>query len=963
MEAAVHHSSWFFQTAIALLASSGALWAAGPLEFGMAEYRKALEARGLSPERNQILTEFSMVLSGDGFSITGNIIRGGSQRGLMYGLLEAAEQIRRLGHLAPAKVDPPNQMRGIRWFLHNEELERGWYYDHDHWRAFFEMLARNRYNRFNLVFAHQTDYLAPPYPFWVEVPEFPQVRAKGVTAEQRARNLEALKFIAQTANEYGIDFTLGVWEHDIQHGMTPSVEGLTAENIGPYSYAALKMVLQACPGIRSVQMRTNGESGIPADRQVAFYRDYVFKALRETGRLVQLDLRGWLMQPGLMEAALNAKVPLRLSSKYWAEDLGRPYPPAETWPNYSFLNFLEKPPVSERPRLWQFYWELWGLGSHRLLMWGDPDYVKRAAATFPMSGAAGFEIDPPLAQKGFGNRPGEWGVFTQAQQGRVFWKWEWERYWLFYLLWGRLSYNPEEPERVWMDEFQRRFGAAGKDVFEATRNASKVLNELVAVHLADPNMYIWPEINPGGLIDSYADVRPSDWSFVASFEENARNRLEGRGSAKQTAVQTADRFHAYALATEQAVARAQAVLGDAHKEWSGTKPDLDVLPLLARYHGRKQMAADHLVWFEHTNDETALYAAQRELSGALLVWLQLVKLTDGLYPANMAFGPEDIGHWKDKVPYPQQDVETVKERVEFWKKYGRVDYGFDFGAPVKDARENSYRQNRSVEQSNVLAGFEAVSPETIFNEQRGYGWVQAGGRTAHALPLVPYTEVRAVARDPKHLPKDLFLGDSIEGTGGQIFRVKVKGAEFKALLIKPDGSADEKTLQAQAGVLEVAMPEGAWKYSGLILQNAAPPPIPQRWPNPVARPTIEHNAPRLIFAGKPIQLLLRVYPVNNVKTVRLHYRPLNQLAAWKTMDASPQHALFQLTAEDADPHWDLQYYFEVLNTEGSGWFYPDPAQTRPYLVATVQIEVPPPSPPPAAPPPNESAPPPGGAVK
>ena len=55
--------------------------------------------------------------------------------------------------------------------------------------------------------------------------------------------------------------------------MKPSVEGLTRENIGPYSHAALEMVLAACPAIRSVQMRTNTESGIPSARQVEFYRD------------------------------------------------------------------------------------------------------------------------------------------------------------------------------------------------------------------------------------------------------------------------------------------------------------------------------------------------------------------------------------------------------------------------------------------------------------------------------------------------------------------------------------------------------------------------------------------------------------------------------------------------------------------------------------------------------------------
>ncbi|MBI5280529.1 MAG: hypothetical protein HY858_02520 [Candidatus Solibacter usitatus] len=928
--------------ALLVLVSAG--FAASPLEFGLAEYRKALDERGLSAERFPILTEYSMVLSHDGFSITGNIVRGGSQRGLMYGLLEAAAQIRRQGRLAAAKSSPATPIRGIRWFLHNAGLEERWYHDRDHWRAFFEMLARNRFNRFNLVFAHQTGYMAPPYPFWVSVPEFPNVRATSLTSDQRERNLDSLRFISETAVEFGIDFTLGIWEHNVQRGMTPTVEGLTADNIGPYSYAALKMVLAACPSIRSVQMRTNAESGIPSEKQVEFYRDWVFRALSDSGRLVQLDLRGWLMQKGLMEAALAARVPLRLSSKYWAEDLGRPYQPAETWPNYSFLNFLEKPAVSDRERPYQFYWELWGLGSHRLLMWGDPDYVRRAVPTFTLSGSAGFEIDPPLAQKGFGNRPGVWGVFEEKQTDRVFWKYEWQRYWLFYLLWGRLSYDPAEPESLWMDEFTRRFGTPARDVFDAVRNASKVLNEVVAVHLADPNMYIWPEINPGGLIDSYAEVRPSDWRFVASPLEAARARIAGEPSARQTPLQTSARLHEFALQTEQASARAQALLGDKHSEWLGTRPDIDTLALLGRFHGRRQMAADHLAWFYLTGDDSALYGARRETAGALRLWQDLVKLTDGLYPAQMAFGPDDTGHWKDKLTYLEHDLKTVNERVALFEKYGRIDRGFDFGAAVRAARPGSYRQTSYVEGNTVLPGFAGVSPDTEYSEALGYGWLAPAARTAQGLEPTPYSEVRAVAKNPQRLPANTLIGDSIAGRGAQVFRVKTAAGDYRILLLTPDGSAEERTGTAAGGVLDIVMPEGEWRYSGVLLQAARPPSAPARWPMPLSCPALEHTPPKRVETGRPLQLSLAVYPPTHVRTVRLHYRPLNQLVQWKTMDAPAQRALFIIPGEELDVRWDLQYYFEALNTERTGWFHPDPAQATPYYVVPVVFPLPEPAP-------------------
>ncbi len=48
---------------------------------------------------------------------------------------------------------------------------------------------------------------------------------------------DMLRYISQTAVDHGIDFTLGVWEHNIQDyrkpHMLPMTEGLTPENIAP----------------------------------------------------------------------------------------------------------------------------------------------------------------------------------------------------------------------------------------------------------------------------------------------------------------------------------------------------------------------------------------------------------------------------------------------------------------------------------------------------------------------------------------------------------------------------------------------------------------------------------------------------------------------------------------------------------------------------------------------------------
>jgi hypothetical protein len=894
----------------------------------MEELKRALAARGMDTSRFPIRTG---VAAGppESFRIEPGRITGGDERGLMYGLLEAAEQIRQQGRLRPATGAPATPIRGIRRFLHNEDLEEDWYYSREHWLDFFAMLARNRFNRFNLVFAHQTNYLAPPYPFWLSLPEFPQIRVPGLTAAEQSRNLEMLRFISQTAEDHGIDFALGVWEHNIQTNMKPTVEGLTRDNIGPYSYAALRKILAECPAIRSVQMRTNAESGIPADQQVDFFGNWVFRAIREAGRPVMLDLRAWALAGGMIDAARRAGVPLRVSTKYWSEDLGRPYQPAETFPGYSYMSLLQK------PRSYEFYWEVWALGSHRLLLWGDPNYVRRAAPTFTLSGSRGFEIDPPLAQKGFGNRPGKWGVFVPEQSRRVFWKHEFERYWMFYLLWGRLSYDPATPETAWTAELERRFGPAAADVLEAYRASSGILSQIVAAHLADPNMYIWPEINPGGLIDAYREVRPSDWRYIATVAEAVRNRIQGAASAKQTPAETAARLEDLAGRAERAVERARAKLEVGNAEWQSSEPDFLVLASLARYHARKQVAAERLTWFYETGYRGALDAAGSELTAALGIWEKLVELTDGLYPPNMAFGPDDFGHWKDKLPYVRHDVKLIEERRKIFEQFGRFDFGFDFGGPVAQARGASYRNDPYVLRNTAEPRFQPVDPEMRYAEAAGYGWASEGFRQAHEIPRTPYHQVRAVTPNPTQLPQDALFGDWIEGRGAQTFRIRTGPGEFTVWFLHPDRSTSSLAAQAQDGVVDIRFPEGEWKASGVVVKRAgarpeptAPAPLPAAPP----RPAITHTPPKSAVAGRPLSLSLRVSPAGAARSVRLHYRALNQLVPFKTLEAPAARPDFIIPAEDVPGRWDLMYYFEILSPSGGGWFEPDPWLATPYFV-------------------------------
>jgi hypothetical protein len=904
-----------------LVTAFSAVAYAGPVEFGRAALSQALRARGRPPDA---IAARLRPGPPESWSIGPREVTGADERGLMYGLLEAADQIRATGKLTEASGRPATPMRGIRTFLHNAELEKIWYHDREYWDAYFAMLAANRFNRFNLVFAHQTSYLAPPYPFWIALPEFPEIRVPGLSDAERARNLDTLRYISQAAADHGIDFTLGIWQQNVQPSQQPTVEGLTRQNIGPYGAAALSKVLQLCPAIRSVQVRTNNESGVPDGQQVEFYRDHLFPAVKAAGRT--LDLRAWAIAGGVIDAARRAGVTTRVSVKYWAEDMGRPYQPAETYAGYSYLGFLEK------PRGHDFFWEVWALGSHRVLLWGNPEFVRRAVPTFRLSGSAGFEIDAPLAQKGYGNRPGAWDVFTDNQQHRVFWKWDFERYWLFYRLWGRLSYDPEAPDSVWMNEMRRRFGPAAPDVAEAYRHASRVLNEIVAAHLADPNMYIWPEINPGGLIDSYKEVLPSDWRYIASIPETVRNLLTGHASAKQTPHDTAGRLDDTAARVAAAVSRASSRIKGAHPEWDGSRPDFEVLAHLARYHAHKQRAALAVEWFDATTNRSALESAGRDLTAASGEWEDLVKLTDGLYSPDFATGPDDVGHWKDKLPYVRHDLEMVRAREEILNRFGSFDFGFDFGATLPPPSPG-WRNTPFVGANTVAPRFIGIDPDTAYDDKTGYGWTRRAGtkrRAAGAVTLTPYREVRAVTKSPAGLPRDVLFRDYIRGEGNDVFAVKAPAAAYEVLFLSPSGEVRSANVAASGGILRIAFPNGSWAVSGLVIKGpqarAQTPTLPV--PVKAQRPEIRHEPPPAAPAGQPLSLSLTVKGVTR-PVVRLHYRPLNQLEAFQTIEGGTS---FTIPGEHITSRWDLMYYFEILNQQKTGWFHPDPATATPYFV-------------------------------
>jgi len=721
------------------------------------------------------------------------VVAGADDTGLMYALLEIAEQVR----MSPSPAgwfmsvrevteSPLVPVRSMAVLLHSQDCEKDWYYSEAYWEDYFAMLAANRWNAFNLIFSHQTPYLSPLYAFHVKVEEHPEVKAVGLTEKQRVRNLEMLRFISSLAKQRGLEFTLSIWQQIAWEGKNQGsrqesmVRGLTRKNMHSYTYHALLNLLHECPDIQTIQLRINHESGIDYDEQTEFYRTAVFKAIKDCGRPVKLEARNVGLLRETLQAALDMGLPTRVSHKYWGEHMVFPYHPTRIMWTYSYGDWLKYPQKYEN------LYQVWSLGSHRLLLWGDPDYVRRFAPTTLFQDASGFEICAPLSQKGYGNPPGAWRIFRDKD--REHYRWEFERYWSAYMLFGRLTYNPAESDEVWMRELRSRFGKeAAPAVAEAYKAASRVLPLIMGTATPDYNMYTWAEKDSGGLINFYLHYGSYDPYRITSFMEFVKDLVAGRPSGKKTSEDMARSLEAAADEVQRQLQRADSTRIGSDKEYWATEKDFQILMGMARFFAQKIRATYKLGLFYETGDLSLLNEAVVHAENALDTWKKLSAVAEEIYYPNLVMGPGSYGHWKDNIVFVENDLKQLNDQVDLFKLVGNFDFGFDFGpqayTDVTEIYTPRYTNYYSIEHR-----FQGVFPQSYYNPQQGFGWNTEVSPQAERPPKIGRTVWRASNIANLDIPSQALLSDFVYGTEPAVFRIDLPEGHYQATLILTDRS-------------------------------------------------------------------------------------------------------------------------------------------------------------------------------
>ena len=645
---------------------------------------------------------------------------GRDQRGLVYAILELADRVRHaadpsaaLALTGPIVEQPANEIRSVTRLFVSDVEDKSWFYDRDFWRGYLSMLISQRFNRFSLALGIGHDFLRNvidayflfPYPFLVDVPGY-DVRAVGLSAEERERNLATLQFIGEEAKARGLHFQLALWTHGYEWVDSPRpnyvIEGINAENHAAYCRDALRTLLVQCPTVDGLTLRVHGESGVP-EGSYDFWRT-VFQGAIDCGRRIELDLHPKGVDEEMIGVALETGLPVRISPKYTAEHMGLPYqqasireleqmstPPegdafiahlmnrsagSHRYTRYGYADFLRE------DREYGVFFRIWP-GTQRLLLWGDPALAAGFGRYAHFSGCQGFELCEPLSFKGRrgsglpGGRDAYLDPSLRPAGG------DWQKYLYTYRLFGRLSYNPDADPDCWRRFLGQEFGEAAASVETALASASRVLPLITSAHhVSAANNRFWPEIYTNMPIVNpdrphpYGDTpKPKRFGTVSALDPELFSRIDdfaaelvsGQLSGKYSPVQVAAWLDELAETATRALGEAnERIANPADPAYRRLMIDVRIQIGLARFFANKLRAGVAYALGIRSGSSERLWEAVQAYRAARASWAEIVGETVGVYRNDITVGGEPWlrGHWADRLAAIDDDLRDLEAELE-----------------------------------------------------------------------------------------------------------------------------------------------------------------------------------------------------------------------------------------------------------------------------------------------------------
>jgi hypothetical protein len=708
----------------------------------------------------------------------------------------------------------------------------------------------------------------------------------------------------RVAHDRGIHVTVGIWDHiyrgGVQGGGIPGADnattqptpglvwGVTTENLSTYNQAAIRQFIETFPEVDAIQFRMHWESGLKREETRGFWKA-IFSMIKQMRPDLKVDARAKGLPDEVLNDALDLGIDLRVTTKYWMEQMGLPFHPMHINTQNQRDRRHGYADLLRYPQRYTMHWRLWNGGTTRVLLWADPDYVRTFVESTHLYKARTFEVQEPLATKMLGE-PHDRPPVDLLNPAYRYYDWEFERYWHFYQVFGRLGYNPKADPAIWQHEFQQRFGVtAGPCLEKGLHLASQVLPRIVAscnLYRYFPTTRGWVEKMRMGDLPEFATAQGSDIQLFANFQEEARNMVQGIDTPKIRPTQNSQWFAQLSEDILAQVAEARKTIADPYnKEFISTTTDLSILAYLADYYAMRIPAAVSYNLFKLTGDIWALDQAIAQEEQAVAAWARLVRAAGDVYADDIIMGVRRLdfcGHWRDELAALRKGVQALKQ--------ARADLGL---SSPEDPLHLAHVPVRRLSDGDPLVLRATMYAQNPGSTLRALVLDQDGSRHVYPLQNVnPCQYQVTVPNTLNHEPCAYYL--EARSAGGQTVTFPRDGQTHA---IEVTCSADREA--------------------------------------PVVTFTPVTQAKTLT----PIRITVRADDASGIRAVRLRYRHVTQFEDYQTLDMVNQDQSGTYTAEiPADfvvSQWDVMYFIEALDNVGNGRMYPPLEEGIPYIMTSL----------------------------
>ena len=570
------------------------------------------------------------------------------QTGAMYGILDLAEQFqmgKTISTIEEKSINPEYPFRAIKFNLpwdsyrRHESLQLHYktVKDLKFWKAFLDKMAENRFNALTLWNLH-------PFPYMINLKKFPE--ACPFTDKEMKEWQHFWHNLFQMAKDRGIKTYIIDWNifvspefaksHGVAQYCLPEMAGKEYYGKGDYSplvqeynRECVTELINEYPELAGIGVSQNERmEGVDEQTWQNWIVDTYFDAMDKANHKIEFIMRAHTHPaPELTRKAIEDN----------AYRLGTVWVPVKF--NWSHSHATPKLVYihggSRSNSLWnpepKNYKMVFTMRNEDffILRWGDPDFIRDVIKQNHQDYVGGFQIGSEcyIPAKEYIIKPGPY----------LTWKYGFQRQWLFYMVWGRLLYDPSAKNDVFANAFNRKYNINyGDKLVAAHELADQMPLKLASFYAASWDFTLYSEgflagykSNMGCYYDSVSPfISVNEIIHTVTLDDNfmsIENYVNGKfkNSNKTTPLQLSDKL-------EKDSNDALNIIKDIHTDNPTLQHEVDDIrawSMLSLYFSEKLRGGTALQFYRIKGKEDKKTESIHHLELALNYWNKLVEIT------------------------------------------------------------------------------------------------------------------------------------------------------------------------------------------------------------------------------------------------------------------------------------------------------------------------------------------------